>query len=386
MQHLQNGLLAALLLLPALLTAQSARYRDQVFSQVDVQTDIVYGAATNAYTKQTEVLKLDRYTPRNDTVNARPAVVVVHGGGVRSGDKATGNFRRLCDDFARRGYLAVSINYRLRPGNLPINLPVDVRQAKEDCKAAVRFLRKNAVAWGVDTGRIGCIGSSAGGYAVLAGAYVPGEGSSGNPNHSSAVHAVVNLWGGLLDVNDLQQGEPPVCSIHGSNDKTVPVKLSQDIHQQARKVGVASELHVLQGAGHAPWSTFFQGYMDDVVAFYWEQLALGKVAGLGARPGFASPGSLTLDAFGVAGDMRVLYLALGTKTLDLGPVGVVCLDPAVMFVLPLASFGSSSRLPAATTTFQVPAGHGGTTVYWQELHLRSAAAARLVTNCLVTRF
>src|SRR3954469_9746638 len=88
----------------------AVRYRDQVFSSVNTTTDLTYGSAPDADGNPV-ALKLDLYQPAGDTIAKRPALVWVHGGGFTMGDKGSG--RGMTTFFAKLGYVAVSINYRL---------------------------------------------------------------------------------------------------------------------------------------------------------------------------------------------------------------------------------------------------------------------------------
>jgi len=84
----------------------------------------------------------------------RPAVLLFHGGGWNSGDKA-----ELADEgrrLARLGFVALSVNYRLEP---PAPYPATIH----DALSAVRWTRRHAPGLGVDPARIGALGSSAGG-------------------------------------------------------------------------------------------------------------------------------------------------------------------------------------------------------------------------------
>ena len=225
---MHSTLSLSLLLACAALPAQTARYRDPVFAQVQRNNNVAYGSAVNRFTQQTESLRLDVYQPTGDAVATRPGIVLVHGGGFVGGDKGTGQMVQQATNLARLGYVAVSINYRLAPNGQPIT-PEVVTDAMHDCKAAIRWMRANAAQLRIDTQRIASIGSSAGGYTVLHAAYVPGEGNSGNPGFSSQVACVVDQWGKLADVNDLEAGEAPVCIVHGTLDPTVPYVNATDI-------------------------------------------------------------------------------------------------------------------------------------------------------------
>ena len=85
----------------------------------------------------------------------RPAVVCIHGGGFRAGKRES--YDRLCVTLAERGYVAITVTYRLAPA---YPFPAAVL----DCKAAVRWLRANAAKYHVDPARIGVTGGSAGGH------------------------------------------------------------------------------------------------------------------------------------------------------------------------------------------------------------------------------
>lgn len=377
-------LVGALGLLAPVTSAQSARYRDPVFAQVQVQTNIAYGSAVHRFTNLTETLRLDLYQPQGDAASARAAIVIVHGGGFTGGDKATAQMVQQGRSFARRGYVAVSINYRLAPNGSGITRQV-ITDAAHDCKAAIRWLRAQAATLHIDTDRIASIGSSAGGYTVLEASYVPGEGTSGNPGFPSHVAAVIDQWGALADLNELQAGEVPVCIVHGTNDGTVPYTHATDLKARADLVGVTAELHPIQGAGHAPWSAYFAAYEVEVLAFLWEQLRLGQLAGLALRPGYGSPGSVTVDTFGSASDVSALCLAATATSLPWPGMGVLCLDPGSLVHVATAPLPGAPRIATTAVTLPVPDGLAGFSLPWQALHL-AAGTARTLTNCVVTSF
>ncbi len=101
-----------------------------------------------AYADESPAQKLDLYLPPGKANAPRPAIVVVHGGGWRGGDKQRGQWVRVPAQYASDGYVAMSVNYRLT-GEAP--WPAQI----EDVKAAVRWLRAHAEKYGVDVDRIG---------------------------------------------------------------------------------------------------------------------------------------------------------------------------------------------------------------------------------------
>lgn len=103
-------------------------------------------------------LLADFFSPTPDPAHrARPALVVVHGGGWHSGDKT--KFQPLSIRLAQRGYVVASVEYRLAE-EAPFPAAIN------DCLAAVRYLRANADRLGVDPEKIGAVGGSAGGHLV----------------------------------------------------------------------------------------------------------------------------------------------------------------------------------------------------------------------------
>lgn len=377
---------AVIAALSSIASAQQTRYRDQVFAAANVQSDIQYGSAVNRYTQRTEQLMLDLYTPRGDTSTSRAVVVVVHGGGFHTGSKSDPQYVKLADDYARRGYVSISIDYRLRPtsGSTTHQTMID---AAHDFKASVRWLRKNATSLGIDTNRIACTGGSAGGTTILEAGYgSAGEGSSGNPGYSSETHTIANLWGHLYDPSELSAGEQPLIIVHGTNDPVVPYQKSVMLAARAAAVGVVCELLPVQGASHAPWGQYFTSFHTDSVGFLYEHLLLGQVSGLNAKPGYSSPGNLTIGSFGVAGDTSVMFVAAGSANIPLGQLGVFCLDPTTTIVLPPQALPATPRISSVTTNVSVPAGLTGLSVFWQALHAPVVTSPRWLTNCVQTTF
>ena len=143
-------------------------------------TDVAYGTVS---VRQ----RLDILCPTTAT-EPRPAIVHIHGGGWYTGGKGGEQTFAMMKAFVDRGYVAVSIEYRLSDEAV---FPAAV----EDCKLAVRWLRANADKYHIDTKRIGALGASAGGHltAMLAVTQVKDglEGDGGYGDQSSAIQAAV---------------------------------------------------------------------------------------------------------------------------------------------------------------------------------------------------
>ena len=208
-----------------------------------------------------------------------PAVVCIHGGGFRAGHRD--GYNGLCLALAQRGYVAVTVSYRLAP---KFQFPAAVH----DTKAAVRWLRAHAQKFKVDPDRIGTTGGSAGGHLAQFLAVTDGvamfEGTGGNPQQSSRVACVVNVYGpsdftksygksvdaaevlplflgGNLETarhrhivaSPLYWVTPaaaPTLCIHGTDDKYVAHEQAIWLVDKLKAADVEAELFTLPGAGH----------------------------------------------------------------------------------------------------------------------------------------
>ncbi|GET24289.1 hypothetical protein NT017_06180 [Prolixibacter sp. NT017] len=122
-----------------------------------------------------------------------PAVILVFGGGWRSGSKEAQV--PMAQQIASKGYVTTAVGYRLSPEAL-------YPAAVFDIKAAIRFLRANAKKYDIDPNRIAISGSSAGGQLAalvgMTGDMKKFEGNEGNNQVSSKVQAIIDM-DGILD-------------------------------------------------------------------------------------------------------------------------------------------------------------------------------------------
>jgi acetyl esterase/lipase len=207
-----------------------------------------------------------------------PAVVCIHGGGFRAGTRE--GYDKLCLTLAQRGYVAITVTYRLAPA-------YPFPAAVQDCKGAVRWLRANSAKFHVDPERVGVTGGSAGGHlaqflGVTAG--VKEFEGEGNLDQSSAVSCVVNFYGpsdftksydksvdaaevlplffgGNLETKRREHivGSPlywvtpdaaPTLCVHGTEDKYVAYEQATWIVDRLKACAVEANLLTLEGAGH----------------------------------------------------------------------------------------------------------------------------------------
>jgi para-nitrobenzyl esterase len=254
------------------------RYRDQVFSTVNVTRDIVYGNAPDLQGNPVD-LKLDLYRPVGDTVNRRPVVIWVHGGGFTTGDKSSGATQATF--FARHGYVAASINYRLLSptgcGGQANPTPECVQAAlaaQHDAQAAVRWFRANASTYGIDTSRIAIGGSSAGAVtSLLVDWRSEDPGTSGNPGFSSAVRAAISMSGGAPTNEWIDADDPPAIFFHGDQDRTVPFEWAVRNAAAMHYAGIFTVLDVFEGVGHGLGWTQEVQEQSDYFLYYAMDLA-----------------------------------------------------------------------------------------------------------------
>ena len=155
-------ILAMLVALPVFSQQQQTRQRPPNPTNEQVQKRVPDGVtfiSNIAYRKGNEAWKLDLAMPKERGNDPRPAIVFVHGGGWRNGDKRAASFLNPTLSYAAKGYVCITVNYRLLKGNSR-----DIDQCVEDVKNSVRWLRAHAEKYNVDPNRIGATGNSAGAH------------------------------------------------------------------------------------------------------------------------------------------------------------------------------------------------------------------------------
>lgn len=278
-------------------------------------TDVVFVRRTLANGKPLD-LSMDIQVP--DPPKRRPLVVYVTGGGfIQAPKEAALNLRTY---IAEAGYVVASIEYRtVRDG-------ANYRDGIADVKSAIRYLRANAVIYGIDPAHIAVWGESAGGYLAAMAGVTNGIKSfdAGNDlEQSSDVQAVVDKFGAsdvsklasdfdqstrdadnapgnslaqyvamvpgtrLLDtkiattaanpLTYVKPDHPPFLIFHGSRDRLISPSQTLILHDALSAAGGHSVRYVLDGAGHGdlsflgdtesglPWSA--KQTMDIIVGF-----------------------------------------------------------------------------------------------------------------------
>jgi poly(3-hydroxybutyrate) depolymerase len=266
------------------------RYSDQPIFSAESIVELLgeeYGTA-NDYNGNPQTLFFDLYSPpETDPVNKRPLVILVHGGGFTQGQRS--HMAGLCKMYARRGFVAATISYRLDPevvGNQcsrPESQRFDATyRAIQDLNAALRYFTANAGQYRINRNWIFIGGSSAGGVTVLNTAYASQaelnaidptvetrlgriDNSGNNLTNPFVIKGIHNDWGSVADSTFIDQGEGiPTISFHGLQDGVVPAGCNYPygcsnysktcgslvVHRVLTRQGVCSELNTTPNGGH----------------------------------------------------------------------------------------------------------------------------------------
>lgn len=294
---------------------------------VSVTEDVTYGIGGVDYVAgrgpaRYRDLKLDVYQPIGDHNEARPALILAFGGAFHRGSKGKEVFEgenpstamaEYCREFARRGYVCFSIDYRLMqeapdPGVTPFLLPdqpqnrdrIDfvrnilglppstpemmnntLEAATDDMTKAVNFVRSQSGRFGVDVSRIAIGGFSAGAALAL---------NSGYAEHAP-VAAVIALSGRIAGMTMQAHLKPranlPAALVsYGDNDLPVILGGIDEMHAYFDKVGVANQFIRVPNANHfylrsamAAAADGRTATLEDLIAdFLYDKLALASLA------------------------------------------------------------------------------------------------------------
>jgi acetyl esterase/lipase len=232
------------------------------------------------------------YLPPAGTANGTAVVVFPGGGYTHLAMDHEG--AQIANWLASNGVAAFVVRYRLGPKyHHPTMLG--------DAQRAIRTVRARAAEWGVDAGRIGIIGFSAGGHlASTAGTHfdasnAPGDAidrASSRPDFMMLIYPVITMRDSVthrgshdnvlgpnpdpalvrLLSNELQvtRATPPAFIIHSTDDRTVPVENAVLMYRALRDAAVPAEMHIFEHGGH--------GYgmaPKDPVLSVWPSLAEG---------------------------------------------------------------------------------------------------------------
>ena len=215
--------------------------------------------------------KLDIMIPKNAKPGLRPGVIVIHGGGWTGGTKES-QVVPICLRYLEKGFVVANVEYRLAKDAI-------APAAVEDALKAADWVFKNASKYKIDKKRIVVTGGSAGGHLALMVGMTPASAKLGKP---AKVRAIVNFYG-ITDVADQLSGPnmrtyavtwlperpdrlelarrtspmtyvrkdlPPVLTLHGDADQTVPYQHGVKLTDALQKIGAKAELITVPQGRH----------------------------------------------------------------------------------------------------------------------------------------
>jgi len=266
---------------------------------VTCQEDIVYARYGE------RELHLDLFSPRGKGNELSPAVILIHGGGWRSG------YRQMewpmAQHLAAHGYVTATVEYRLSGEAL---YPAGIY----DLKAAIRWMRANASKFFINADKIAVYGCSAGGelaaFLGTTGDMKKFEGDLGYPEYSSSVQAVVDvdgivdftnpaesakdddpkkpsagkswfgasfkeqpeIWKEASPINYVDKSTSPILFVNSSLERYHAGRDEMIAH--LNKLGLYSEVHTIPDSPHPFWlfHPWFQPTLEHILKFLNKRL------------------------------------------------------------------------------------------------------------------
>ena len=283
----------------------SAKWATESAANYTMNANIVYRTASN------QQLKMDVYY-RRGVSTPQPTLVYMHGGFWVAGAKETAIMGLL--PWLEMGWNVVNVEYRLGTAADATTL---APAAVDDCFCALRFIAALPANYNIDKNKIVVTGESAGGHLALSMGIIPAtagfgqecSGAAAPPAPAGArggaptaaapqappslppvpkIAAVIN-WFGITDVPDVidgankqaaaarwfgsmpmpnaldlakklspltyvRSGLPPIITVHGDADKTVPYPEAVRLHEALAKVKVPNQLVTVPNGGHGGFS------------------------------------------------------------------------------------------------------------------------------------
>lgn len=266
MKTMRLWLLTACLLAVALAAPAQAPPDAPLPAGIEVEENITYCRSGGAEQK------LDAYWRKG--ARGAPIVLYIHGGGWVGGTKAR---RAPFVRYLEKGYTVFSVEYRMaKESKAPT--------AVEDCRCALRWVGNNGKKFGGNPKKMIVTGNSAGGHlALMTGMLLPSDrfDGPGPPPKVRPPAAIINIYG-ITDVGDVlaanprkwalewvaegpermdlarrvspltyvRKGLPPILTIHGDKDPTVPYEHGVRLDRALHEIGSATELVTVPGGGH----------------------------------------------------------------------------------------------------------------------------------------
>jgi predicted esterase len=276
--------------------AKPVRYKDPIFSKVNIEKNLTYFPERPSTTKDRDY-RFDFYQAAEDSSLSRPMIIWMHGGGFKFGSKRAKGIKLWSKSFAKRGYVCAGINYRLSKKNPLRNFKALMKgcyEARQDVIEAVKYFKNNHSKYRIDTNRIIVAGNSAGAIVALQAVYATdsallallGEKDlnlDATVDSPARIAGIINFWGAIFNTEWLKNSNVPIVSVHGERDKIIPYKRKDSpmfgsyfIHQKADSLQIPNHLKTYPKYGHELQKHFIPILRSSATKRRW--LDAGKVA------------------------------------------------------------------------------------------------------------
>jgi acetyl esterase/lipase len=204
------------------------------------------------------------YSPKFlDSAKTTPAMVFFFGGGWSSGERS--QFIHQATYFSKRGLTCFLVDYRTKNKNNTTPF-----ESLKDAKTAIRFVRKNATLFGIDTSKIIASGGSSGGQLAAATALIDAYTEKTDDLSISCIPNALVLFNPVIDngpggygyekigdayknfspLHNIKAGAPPTIIFLGTSDKHIPVETAEYYKKVMEKVNSRCDLLLYEGQGH----------------------------------------------------------------------------------------------------------------------------------------
>ena len=251
------------------------------YENVSEKEDIVYKKINE------RELHLDAYFAK--TKKSNPAIVILHGGGWRSGNKS--QMKTFALEMATKGYSCFNIEFRLSP---EARYPAAIF----DVKKAIQFIKKEAIKFNVDTTKIAVLGCSSGGQMAALIGTTNGkkefEETELNFNFSTRVNAIIDIdgtlafkhpesnegtvaglwlggsyeeisaiWEQAAPLNNADKNTPPILFINSNIPRFHAGR--DDMIAILNQYGIYNQTHTISNSPHSFW--FFNPWFDETIQY-----------------------------------------------------------------------------------------------------------------------
>lgn len=231
---------------------------------------IIYATISSAQEqilfKQIDTVNLNMEVYRSQFIDSTvytPAIVFFFGGGWSSGERS--QFIHHATYFSKRGLTCFLVDYRTKNKNNTTPF-----ESLQDAKTAIRFIRKNAKAFGIDTSKIIASGGSSGGQLAAATALIDAYTENTDDLSISCIPNALVLFNPVIDngpggygyekigdafknfspLHNIKTGAPPTIIFLGTTDKHIPVATANYYKMVMEKVKSRCDLILYEGQGH----------------------------------------------------------------------------------------------------------------------------------------